>query len=384
MSDGKVFMINTVSRIGYGIMVIAIPYYIPSHLAALVGVVLSAYPIAEALVSIPVGLMANRFKANYLVSIGVLVMSVSAVLFTVSNNWVTLTILHGVMGVAAALMTVPLLTLVAYRRIKLGLGYGGFFSTYFAGYIIGIGVSGLMQRLISNSVEAARVSMIIAAVTFLITLPIALMLKGERNAKAPSRPRLRRSALTLFPLWLGIMIMLGIAFTLPTGLTTHLNISGAYVALIYVSAALVLALGMMMFGALVDRIGAVRTIIIGLIGLVLIIGIAYLAVSGEISISSAIIPLAPSVLLASALVPSIYAYIGYRIEEGSEGLIMGVYNVPTAVGIAIGNLLGGFSVSHLGLGLTVTSAALVLALSMLLTALLWVIQDARSHINQPT
>ncbi len=377
-------MINTVSRIGYGIMVIAIPYYIPSHFSALVGVVLSAYPIAEALASIPVGLVVGRFKANYLVSIGVLIMFASSVLFTVSNDWVTLTILHGIMGVAAALMTVPLLTLVAYRRIKLGLGYGGFFSTYFAGYIVGIGISGLMQRLINNSIEAARVSMLIASVVFLATLPLALMLKGKRGIKVHRKRGLKHSELTLLPLWLGIMIMLGIAFTLPTGLTSHLNISGAYVALIYVAAALVLAFGMMMFGALADRIGVMRVIMIGLIGLTLVIGMAYLAVSGVISISSAIIPLVPSILLASALVPSIYAYVGYRIEEGSEGLIMGIYNIPTAVGIAVGNLLGGFSISHLGLGLTVALAALVLALATLLTGVLWIIQDTHHRSNQPT
>ncbi len=376
MSNDKVFMINTVSRIGYGIMVIAIPYYIPSRFSTLVGVVLSAYPIAEAIASIPVGLIVGKFKVNYLVSIGVLVMFTSSILFTVSNDWVALTILHGVMGVAAALMTVPLLTVVAYRRVKLGLGYGGFFSSYFAGYIVGIGVSGLMQRLISSSIEASRVSMLIASVVFLITLPLALMLKGEHGVKVLRR-RLRRSELTLLPLWLGIMIMLGIAFTLPTGLTKHLNISGAYVALIYVASALVLALGMMMFGALADRIGVMRTIIIGLIGLTLVIGLAYLAVSGLISINSVIIPLAPSILLASALVPSIYAYVGYRIEEGSEGLIMGIYNVPTAVGIAVGNLLGGFSISHLGLGSTIALAALVLALSVILTGVLWIIQDMR-------
>ena len=376
MGNDKVFMINTVSRIGYGIMVIAIPYYIPSHFSTLVGVVLSAYPIAEAIASIPVGLIVGKFKVNYLVSIGVLVMFTSSILFTVSNDWVTLTILHGIMGVAAALMTVPLLTVVAYRRVKLGSGYGGFFSTYFAGYIVGIGVSGLMQRLISSSIEASRASMLVASVVFLVTLPLALMLKGEHGVKVLKR-RLRRSELTLLPLWLGIMIMLGIAFTLPAGLTRHLNISGAYVALIYVASALVLALGMMMFGALADRIGVMRTIIIGLIGLTLVIGLAYLAVSGLISINSVIIPLAPSILLASALVPSIYAYVGYRIEEGSEGLIMGIYNVPTAVGIAVGNLLGGFSISRLGLGSTIALAALVLALSVMLTGVLWIIQDMR-------
>ena len=384
MSDGKVYVINTVSRIGYGIMVIAIPYYIPSRFTALVGVVLSTYPIAEALVSIPVGLTVGRFKVNHLVSIGVLLMFVSSLLFTVSANWVTLAALHGFMGIAAALMTVPLLTLMTYRRVKLGLGYGGFFSTYFAGYIVGIGLSGLMQRIINNSAEAARASILIAAVIFLATLPLALTLKGGRGVKAPVRPRLSPSELTLLPLWLGIMIMLGVAFTLPTGLTKHLNISGAYVALIYVSAALILALGMMVFGSLTDRIGATRTITTGLLGLSLVICVAYLVTSGELNITYAIIPLAPSAFLASALVPSIYAYVGYRVKEGSEGLIMGVYNVPTAVGIAIGNLLGGFSVSHLGLVLTVALAALVLALSIMLTAILWVTQGACRRVNQPT
>lgn len=384
MSDGKVYVINTVSRIGYGIMVIAIPYYIPSRFTALVGVVLSTYPIAEALVSIPVGLTVGRFKVNHLVSIGVLLMFISSLLFTVSANWVTLAALHGFMGIAAALMTVPLLTLMTYRRVKLGLGYGGFFSTYFAGYIVGIGLSGLMQRIINNSAEAARASILIAAVIFLATLPLALTLKGGRGVKAPVRPRLSPSELTLLPLWLGIMIMLGVAFTLPTGLTKHLNISGAYVALIYVSAALILALGMMVFGSLTDRIGATRTITTGLLGLSLVICVAYLVTSGELNITYAIIPLAPSAFLASALVPSIYAYVGYRVKEGSEGLIMGVYNVPTAVGIAIGNLLGGFSVSHLGLVLTVALAALVLALSIMLTAILWVTQGACRRVNQPT
>ncbi|MGC8571278.1 MAG: MFS transporter [Caldivirga sp.] len=384
MSDGKVYVINTVSRIGYGIMVIAIPYYIPSHFTALVGVVLSTYPIAEALVSIPVGLTIGRFKVNHLVSIGVLLMFISSLLFTVSANWVTLAALHGFMGIAAALMTVPLLTLMTYRRVKLGLGYGGFFSTYFAGYIVGIGLSGLMQRIINNSAEAARASILIAAVIFLATLPLALTLKGGRGVKAPVRPRLSPSELTLLPLWLGIMIMLGIAFTLPTGLTKHLNISGAYVALIYVSAALILALGMMVFGSLTDRIGATRTITTGLLGLSLVICVAYFVASGELNITYAIIPLAPSAFLASALVPSIYAYVGYRVKEGSEGLIMGVYNVPTAVGIAIGNLLGGFSVSHLSLVLTVALAALVLALSIMLTAILWVTQGACRRVNQPT
>ena len=38
-------------------------------------------------------------------------------------------------------------------------------------------------------------------------------------------------------------------------------------ALIYVSAALVLALGILMFGSLVDRVGAIKVMVIGLVGL---------------------------------------------------------------------------------------------------------------------
>ncbi|MFP3301817.1 MAG: hypothetical protein RXN84_05225, partial [Caldivirga sp.] len=61
--DNEVFAINVASRVGYGIMIIAIPYYVTSNLG-LVGVVLATYPIAEALASIPVGLIVNRFRVS--------------------------------------------------------------------------------------------------------------------------------------------------------------------------------------------------------------------------------------------------------------------------------------------------------------------------------
>jgi len=43
------------------------------------------------------------------------------------------------------------------------------------------------------------------------------------------------------------------------------------VALIYVSAALALALGILMFGSLVDRVGAIKVMAIGLVGLFIVI-----------------------------------------------------------------------------------------------------------------
>jgi len=369
--DNEVFAINVASRVGYGIMIIAIPYYVTSNLG-LVGVVLATYPIAEALASIPVGLIVNRFRVSSLVSIGLLIMATSSLLFAINSNWVILAALHGLMGVAAAMIIVPLLTAVTRRRVRLGLGYGGFFSTYFAGYIIGIGIGGLMQGIIEHGFEAARLSIVTAATIFLAALPLALTLKGHRGPGIMAKSlRLRSVELIPLPLWLGLMILLGVAFTLPGGLTRHLNIGGGFVALIYVSAALVLALGILMFGSLVDRVGAIKVMAIGLVGLSVVIGVAYLVVSGLLSIYYAIAPLAPSMFLTSALVPSIYAYVGHRAEEGSEGLIMGIYNIPTAAGIAIGNLIGGFSLSRLGLDLTIILAALTLVIAVALTAVMW-------------
>lgn len=368
--DNEVFTINIISRIGYGIMVIALPYYIPSNLE-LIGIILAAYPIAEALASVPVGFLVSRVGVRRLVAGGLLIMATSSVLFTLSSNWVALAILHGLMGIAAAMVIVPLLALVTYRRVKLGLRYGGFFATYFSGYIIGLGISGLMQGFIKSSIEASKVSMVTAAVIFTSALVLVTSISDRGGVNVTTKPRLRREELILLPLWLGIMVLLGIAFALPRSLSTHFNISGGYVSLIYVLAAIVLALGIMLFGSLTDRIGATRVMAVGLIGLSLVIATAYLVASGWLSISYAMVPLAPSALLASALVPSIYTYIGHRLESGSEGLVMGVYNVPTAIGIAIGNLVGGFSLNRLGLGSTVALAGLVLAVAIALTAVLW-------------
>jgi len=170
------------------------------------------------------------------------------------------------------------------------------------------------------------------------------------------------------------------------------------VALIYVSAALVLALGILMFGSLVDRVGAIKVMAIGLVGLFIVIIDGKPRHSWRGHATTWVRFLNPSFTrvfsnpqrggnardphsgnpalqggegVMSALVPSIYAYVGHRAEEGSEGLIMGIYNIPTAAGIAIGNLIGGFSLSRLGLDLTIILAALTLVIAVALTAVMW-------------
>ena len=74
--------------------------------------------------------------------------------------------------------------------------------------------------------------------------------------------------------------------------------------------------------------------------------------------------------MATATVPSALAYVGDRASRDLRGSAMGIYSMMLSLGMAIGNLLGGYSTSLGGLkGILETSAG-VLVLSLTLSILL--------------
>jgi MFS family permease len=74
--------------------------------------------------------------------------------------------------------------------------------------------------------------------------------------------------------------------------------------------------------------------------------------------------------MATATVPSALAYVGDRAKTGLRGSAMGIYSMMLSLGMAIGNLLGGYSTSVGGLKAILDAGAGVLVLSLSITLFL--------------
>jgi MFS family permease len=167
----------------------------------------------------------------------------------------------------------------------------------------------------------------------------------------------------IFPLWFSLTVIVGLYFFLPrlaSGISSPTGqslVTTSTIPLILFGLGIIGA-GSVFFGRLSDKIGRMRTILIGVIGeigFLLVFPplfqeliqvpqgegifqgfIAAFQQAGAYAIAGGIL-----FFLGSALIPTILAYVGDKAAKDYRGAAMGLYSLMLSAGIALGNLLAG-------------------------------------------
>ena len=335
------------TRIGFGSITILFPLYLPAG-AFQVGIILALYPIAEAISAMPVGRLADRVSRKKLHLTGMATITVLTAAIGFTRNLLDISILHALMGVSAAMAAVTSLTLLgdATKQTNRGKKMGGFDLANLGGYGLGFGVGSVLVTEFLNRVPyGLSYAFWVTSGIFLFTSLLAtkflvepvksieLNQPGVRHRRIGSRLR------PVLPVWLGQTIVLGMYFLLPKAFQqTSFPVTRDVLIFLGVIGGL-FAIGAIVFGHVSDKVGRTKIMILGAIG-----ELGFLVLFGW-SFPNFLRwawLLAPLFFLASAIAPAILSYVSDISGKSRRGSANGIYSVVLSVGMAVGNIVGGF------------------------------------------
>lgn len=338
-----------------------------------VGIALSVYPIAEFISATPVGRYVDLKGRLRTLILGLLSISVLTMALSLTRDVYAVTIIHGVMGFSGAAVTVSSLTMITDLTVvsNRGISMGGFDLANIVGYALGITLATTVLHLTGANYGFAFV----ATGVLLLGAGIACILFVRETSHSSTRQSflmnplvgLDQSTRAILPLWFGLTCILGVVFVLPRSLMES-GLRFSQVGLTLSLGAFALGMGSVIFGRISDKIGRGKTLGIGVIGMIVLLLSTLDAVSRTpFRIYEQLPIIALGGLLATATVPSALAYVGDKANRNLRGSAMGIYSMMLSLGMAFGNLLGGYSTRVGGLSAILEASAGILILSLLVT-----------------
>ena len=380
------------SRVGFGMIIIIFPTYVrgslscgtPTACDVQIATTLALYPLLEAAAAVPIGMFVDSHgrKWMFIGSLGYIALLMGSIGLTKSIY--AIATIHAMMGIGAAGVTVSTLTMVTdlTGMGNRGKGMGTFDFSNVGGYAVGlVGGSALASAFASDLSTAFFIGGAVIGAAFLVAL---LVLKEPLHLKAYRQPSLNplysldAHTTSILPIWLGVTVLLGMVFFLPTALG-GLGIGTSQMAGIFVAALVVLGGGAVGFGAVSDMVGRGKVLLVGIVGLFGLLAWLLLVAGGRLGAIFTLSPLhvvalAVFALMTSALVPTILATVGVRAIFEGRGSAMGLYSVMLGGGTAIGTLVAG--VAHRRSGLVgIYEAGIILFMTACLVSLvlqIWV------------
>jgi MFS family permease len=377
-SKGQIFILYLamlVTRIGFGSVLLLFPMYLRVGSFG-VGIALSAYPLAEFVSASPIGSYLDVKGRRGMLILGLVSISLLTMAISLTRNAYIISIIHAIMGFSGAAVTVSSLTMLTDLTAvsNRGVGMGGFDFSNIFGYALGISFATTILHFTERDYGLAFIA------TGILLLGGSMMtIIGVKETSHPSARRsfrvsplkgLDQHTRAILPLWLGLTSILGFVFVLPRSLM-EFGYRPSQIGLTLSIGAFVIGIGSVMFGRISDKIGRGKTLGIGVVGLILLLASTLEAVShAPFSIYQQLPIIVLGGFMATATVPSALAYVGDRANRGFRGSAMGIYSMMLSLGMAIGNLLGGYSTSVGGLKAILDAGAGVLLLSLSITLFL--------------
>jgi MFS family permease len=357
-----------VTRIGFGSVLLLFPMYLAVGSFG-VGIALSTYPWAEFVSAAWIGAYVDLKGRRRMLLFGLLSISVLTMAISLTRDVYPIAIVHAVMGISGAAVTVSSLTMITDLTAvsNRGVSMGGFDFSNILGYALGISFATTILHLTDRNYEVAFVA---TGILLLVAGAASIIWVKETSHSSTGSyhvnplAALDQNTRAILPLWLGLTTILGVVFVLPRSLMES-GLRFSQVGLTLAIGAFGLGVGSIVFGRISDKIGRGKTLGIGVVGLILALISTLEAISHSPPRIYQQLPLiASGGFMATATVPSALAYVGDRTSRGLRGSAMGIYSMMLSLGMAIGNLVGGYSTSMGGLKSILETSAAVLLLSL--------------------
>ncbi len=362
------------TRIGFGSITILFPLYLqaPSYI---IGVILALYPMSEAGSALPIGRLADRSSRKKLHIIGMIMITILTAAIGFTRNLLNVSILHAMMGISAAITAVTSLTLLgdATKLTNRGKQMGGFDLANLGGYGLGFGVGGLLVNSFADRLSYAF--WVTAGVFLFAGILAAKFLVEPVRVWELKQPKIRQRRIgsrirPVIPVWIAQTVILGMYFLLPKAFRDSnppIVLTREILIFLGVLGAL-FAFGAILFGYVSDKIGRTRIMVLGAFGELGFLVLFGWSFPGNGFVKYELL-LWPMFFLASAVAPAILAYVGDISGKAKRGSANALYSIVLSIGLAIGNIIGGF-VASLGIPAIFYAGAGILFPSILATSAL--------------
>ena len=339
-----------------------------------IGILYASFAVSRAICMPIAGNISDKIGRKIFVTSGLLLLTVTALLYLLADNVYVLTAIRVGQGIAAA-MVIPIV--MAYvgesaEEGKEGRAMGRVNMVFF----LGVGAGPLLGGVLNSKLgfDAAFLGMaFLGAATFLVAL---LLLPKEKKATRTEttttgevvgfRELMRHTAvriilLTVFVLAIGMAVIMSFLPSLASGM----HIGQAQLAILIFSCSFFAAILQPSLGQLSDRLSKGRRLYQALVGLFVC------------TVGLLVIPLCPNflaLLLVCALIgigigismpvcESVSVLVGRKVGMGH---FMGLFNSALSLGIIIGPLVSGVVMDHLGINPVFYLAGIVSLLGTLI------------------
>jgi MFS family permease len=360
----RVLYISTfILRTAFGALLLLISAYVSGDNGLLsIAIIAVPYPLAEMATANYFGILSDRTGRKSIIVAGTTLAAVVVSLYTLSNNVWYLMALHGVHGIGAAATVAPAIAMIADHADTgdRGRQMGWFDYSTFLGYIIGAVAGGFLIDLVGAQVGF----LIIAGLLALSAVMLYTLVKKE---KVRTRSEFRggfaelkrvfkvRDIRLMFPIWLIIATLLGIAITYLPIILLNNDVSGTTIGIMFAAAGVALGLLQPFWGKVSDVVGRIPVMAYGVFSIFGIIIMLLFFPNTAFDVTDTgiefhllgMIPLGILGLGAGAFVPSALAMMADSSDAECYGATMGLYS------FALG--FGAFIAESMGLGIIVAT-----------------------------
>ena len=346
-------------RMAFGALLLLIAKYVPceTDYEGLLNVAIIAvpYPLAEMLTANYFGILSDRTGRKPIIVFGTALAASIVLLYTLSNNVWYLAVMHGIHGIGAAATIAPAIAMIADHADTCDRGrqMGWFDYATFLGYIIGAVVGGLLIDLVG-----AKVGFLIMAGLLIVSASMLQLLVKREKVRVKSESLMAwhnlkkvfqvREVRLMFPIWLIIATLLGLAITYLPRIMLSEDISGSMIGLMFGAAGVALGLFQPFWGKVSDIVGRIPVMAYGVF---CIFGIVIMALFFSDSIYTRVddgiqlnpvglIPLAILGVGVGAFVPAALALMADSSSDDCYGATMGLYSFALGFGAFIAESIG--------------------------------------------
>jgi multidrug resistance protein len=329
----------------YGVIVPILPSYAAEMGVSewAIGLLFGSYSLGLLVTTPLLGGLTDRVGRRGPMLGGVVALFFATLLFAVASNFPLLVAARLLQGAAAAAPWIAGLALVAdiYPEQSRGRAMGIALSGMTGGVLIGPPLGGYLYEWGGYHLPF----LVAAAIVVLDALVILLLLvepPRKSTARQPLRGLLRDRGILVAS---GAVVIAAAAWgllepTLPLYLESTYHVSPGVIGLIFGLATLVFGIATPMVGAMADRLGRRRTMVLGIVALALSLQGVGLAPALVLVVAAVLVVSVAYGLALSPTLPELAAVVD-RHGGGAYGAAYALFNAAYALGMMAGPIVGG-------------------------------------------
>ncbi|MFS1515691.1 MFS transporter [Bacillus sp. SCS-151] len=338
----------------YGLVVPFLPIYATDLGASqsFVGILFASYAIALFIATPISGALADRIGRKIMITIGLLGLGVTTIVFAMSTSLWLLVIARALQGVAASIPWSAGLAFVAdvFPSEERGKAMGIAISGQSAGVLFGPLFGGWLFELGGYKLPffvAGGISFLTALLRFFCLRSITET-KSERFVSSFGILRQRQILIIAGIAAIGAAVFASIEPTLPIHITNNLHASPGMIGLLFVIPPLAYGIIAPIIGIVSTKIGHVKSVMLGIVLVAVVLPLNALPQSiGYQAVTLALLGVSLGIVLTPAL-PKL-ADISEQAGVTSQGIIFAVFNTAYSFGMIVGPLIASLLTASFGL-----------------------------------